>query len=82
MVRGLAQRTQLRRNCRCSLLLLTHLKICMEIMIFFFVWLLTSISRTLSHSIEHRRAACRRGFVAALRLSAAAVPGPLATRPY
>ena len=25
MVRGLAQRTQLRGNCRCSLLLLTHI---------------------------------------------------------
>ena len=77
MVRGLAQRTQLRGNCRCSLLLLTHLKICMEIMIFFFVWLLVIIENSLALSESGR---C--GFVAALRLSAAAVPGPLATRPY
>ena len=79
MVRGLAQRTQLRGSCRCSLLLLTHLKICMEIMIFFFVWLLVIIIIENSLALSESG---RCGFVAALRLSAAAVPGPLATRPY
>ena len=77
MVRGLAQRTQLRGNCRRSLLLLTHLKICMEIMIFFWLLVIIIIENSLALSESGR---C--GFVAALRLSAAAVPGPLATRPY
>jgi hypothetical protein len=51
----------------------------MEIMIFFFVWLLVIIIIENSLALSESG---RCGFVAALRLSAAAVPGPLATRPY